>query len=322
MKAKKCYFRYEMTAINFIFINALIFASCSTKPGYYFYVNKAEQAIVDSNYVAAKTYYKKAFRKNNPGFADHYYNAYQVSILENDLEFATFNAKVLLSRGLCLDFFSAYPQIKNDSIIYKKLEEAYNSLNVNYEYKNTLERMLSDDQAIGRENLDSTLRVIHFNYEELKPLIKKYGYPAESLIGITCTPNRKGFYMPPQDLLLFHFMQRGFVGVDTILNEALSKNEINPYTYAQIMSADSKQTEYCIEPIIEMDDTLYIPKECNLKRKIIDKKRNEIGLPTIEQEIRIITYKLKFPNNNFRLPGTKATFFDFPQSVKKSFDVY
>jgi len=307
-----------------VFLSLVFFLiACSSPKKYFSFVNKAEQSIIIGDYMSADKYYKQAL-KGNLGFADHYFNAFKVSMLVNDIDFAGYNARKLIEKGLCVDFFNIYPKIKNNDTIWNKLLLAKEQQKfIHYEYKESLELLLIDDQSIGRGIRDSTLKVFHNNYEKLKLLINKYGYPSESLIGITCTPNLKGYYVPPQDLLLLHSMQSGFNGVGDIIKSALEDRNMPPYTFARIICQNQNQFDYCIEPLIMINDTLYIPKICNISKAKINKERKKIGLPTIEMEINAIKYKIKNPENGFRLSGNMAVISGIPkEAVIAHFDLY
>lgn len=300
----------------------LLLLSCTTPYSrrYYAHVNKAEQAIIDNRYSLAIRHYRKAF-KYPMGFADHYFNAFKVSIQENNLRFAEYNAAKLLERGLCLDFFEQYPMLSNYVLRWNRLS-AYKP-DIDQTYRIKLQEMMDLDQTVSRRDRDATRRVFQQNYDTFKKMMKTRGYPTESSIGLSCTPNRNGFFQPPQDIMLLHFAQARFPGLDTLLSAALQTNSINAFTYATVLEQNPAYCQYCTEPLISINDTFYMPKFCVAQAGRINRARKCVGLPTIEQEIKTIRYKMKHPDSEFRLNGVMVIISEVPQTViSQSFILY
>lgn len=232
-------------------------------------------------------HYKKAF-KYDKEFSDNNYNAYRVALTQKDKKFALYNAQKLIEKGLCIDFFNSVKEFKEDTIAWKKLVLSKKKQDkINYKYSHELDLLLFDDEAVGRENMSATKDQFEKNYEKFKMLLSEYGFPSESKVGITCTTNLKGYYSPAFYVLILHFMQSGFDGVEEILEKALANFEIDPYTYAGLLQHSKNKKHSCISPIFIVNDHTYLPKSCG-DISSINTIRRKIGLPSVEKEVNLI----------------------------------
>ncbi len=288
------------------------------KGGYFTYVNRAEMAIIKNDPGRALACYRKAFRYMNPGFASEHFNAFKVAIQVKNIDFAFSNAMQLVKMGYCIEFFEQYPVLKEHPAKWGELASlAQSELPVNLEYRNTLWDMLNEEQAARLEGRPRPeIRAIDsLNLLKFRRLIGQFGFPSEDVIGIECTDNVRGIRRPAYALMLLHFAQAEFEGVDSLLLEALERKKISPYSYASVEIHFSQKQRYMPAPVIRVGDDFYIERVSEARLKAINENRRTIGMPSVEEHIEKIKYAYRNPNHGYRLFTSVDAIFDVPQEV-------
>ena len=292
---------------------------------YYSSIDKAEMSVVDNNLVQANKHYKKSLFNCKGCFASDYFSAFKVAWEIRDLEFANYNASKLIEKGMPLHFFEQYELIKNDTQRWDELISMANKNRfINNKYRRELELMFDDDQcerSIKSHDRSHIAIVDSINFIKFKNLVTNNGFPSESSIGIESTINNTGIKPSPFRILLLHFSQRQFMGIDSLLSELLKNNIIKPEEYVTYKPfLNSKEFDYYSFPIISMNDTLFTYKLDDSRVAKVNKLRKNIGLYSIGNQIQKMQYNIDTPERKFRI----SPFFsvqilpNFPQSVKDS----
>lgn len=288
------------------------------KGSYYAYINRAEMAIIKNGLSDALACYRNAFRYKVPGFAADHYNAFKVAVLENDIRFAYFNATHLVRMGYCIDFFESYPLLKEAPEQWQGLIAlSQQAQHADRLYRNALDGMMNDDQSARLEGKShpEINKVDSLNYLKFRKLIEQNGFPAESVIGIECTENMKGIQPQPYDILLTHFAQRRFSGVDSLMDEALKQQALDPYNYVRIGAALGRKKRFLPSPIVKIGDGYYRGKISLAELAEINANRKSIGLPSLEDHIEKILYRFMNPDNGFRLFTPMDVIFDLSEEM-------
>ncbi len=285
---------------------------------YNYLINLAELDIIDGNYAAATKNYLKAFELSHPGFSDDYYNAFKVCVFTKNVDFAFFNAKKLLDRGLCLRFFDNYRFLLDNHQEWSNHREKKKK-QIILEYRWGLEDLLSKDQG-NRTDLDSiTLaKVDSSNFYTFLTLYKKYGYPSESIIGIECSSSEKGINFQPQDVLFWHFKTRAFPEFDSVIVDGLNKGLIEPIEFARYRPSKM----YYPTPVIRInnDSTFYTYNLSDSLFNVINNRRKEIGLEPIQDQIKKIKSRLRNEKmTEFRMPTAIDHYPGVPLSLKEAY---
>lgn len=277
-----------------------IFKDCK---GYHDFINLAELAIIRDDFQTAKIAYKKAFQCPHPGFTDDFFNALKVSILCQDMDFSYENAEKLARLGICEDFFNQFDWIRKDSIKWANLMVLIEQKsNVNHEYREILEDMFNEDQSIrgDRSKPERIENVDSLNYQLFKELVQRYGYPTAHNIGIECSNNLRGIQYLPQEVMLTHFSQRKYLGIDTLLLEAWRDKKICPHICADYLELFGYTTKHYPVPVVKIEGALYTFRMSDSLRNIVNENRKEFGMESIEDHILKIKYKLDHQETNFR----------------------
>jgi len=308
--------------ITWYIVMVSVFTGCLSNKNTLSYLlncEKAEMAIIKSDYRKALKLYKKAFKSNHPGFSDDYYNALKVADLLKENDFAFYNAKKLAKRGLCNEFFQNYEMLKSDKDQWDEL------LGLEFRTKNDfrleLESMTNDDQVARYDRSDSQNinKVDSINFFKFKMLIERYGFPSEESLGIECTDNTRGFHPPPYNILLLHFAQHRYEGVKQILDDALEKNKISPYRYIDLMQYLGLPVKYNSAPVVKMGQDYFTYKKSDLDISKINSNRERVGAGSLENHLEKIKFRIKNGRNEFRM----NTGIDFvPQQTKSVIDSF
>ena len=168
-----------------IFSAVIVFFSCNRNSGnlikdvkYFDLTKKAELSLIVDEYDEAGKYYKKAFKKAENGYPDDYYNAFLVAVKNRDKGFFYYNARKLAELGMCPEFFTKFKEHFVDSIKYMTIISQSKSNGMNGSYRDELEQMLNDDQAVRynwRENVEKMNEIDSLNFTKLKNLLDEKG---------------------------------------------------------------------------------------------------------------------------------------------------
>jgi hypothetical protein len=192
--------------------------------------------------------------------------------------------------------------------------------NIDKNYREKLEQMFYDDQAVRqeRQGRQAINNVDSVHYIEFKRMVSQYGFPTENLIGVKCTETNNGIQPSPYDLPLMHFSQRRYKNVDSLLDAALKENSIQPHWYAYFTAHLGKPINYYISPIVVMNGEYYTYHLNDSLLAEVNKHRRKIGLSSIDNQIRKIKYRLNNPQSQFRLFGPIEYFPNLPKLIQDS----
>lgn len=288
-----------------IFLAIFVFAlnGCSViqpESIYYRNCNKAELDILEKDYEGALSHYKKAFKTEHPGYADDYFNALKVTQELNEVDFAVFCGQNLLDRGICAEFFDAF-SVLNDKEIRKELFSHQDTL-LNKEYRVLLNRMYNEDQVAHGDyaNKARMSLVDSINFSEFKKLIQAYGFPSEKKVGIECSSNKRGFHFIPLDILLTHFSERKYTGVDDILRNAVSSHKLTPHKYMYYVQYIGMESKFIPVPIVRIEGEYYQYRLSKKQLRGVNKARKKIGAPSLEDHVRKIRARINKQTNGYR----------------------
>lgn len=169
---------------------------------YYFYQNKAELSIVDSNYKEALVLYNLAFKYKSPNCRD-VYNASKLALILNDTLTAKKYLENLAIHGLSkrvLENFIGKDFLSQHKLYYYFSKE-YDSLLALYEKSekpklNTiLDSIYRRDQAPRKvQYTNESLRIADDkNVDSLIFFINNYGFPSDDLVGLATPCGGIGF---------------------------------------------------------------------------------------------------------------------------------
>lgn len=320
---KKVHNVFWLTHLILLF---LLLSSCSrqmiSNASYFKTINKAELAIIKGNIKKSNQHYKKAFKNNEKGYAEDYYNGLKSALIVGDIDFAYYNANCLAEKGICRDFFEQFDPLKKDEVKWQQLMQTVDSsgINLNLEYRRVLEEMFSIDQTVrfDRKNREEIRRIDSLNYEKFKELISLYGFPTEEAIGIGCSENRKGIQFMPYSLPLRHFSQRRYAGLDSILINALNQNQIQPYYFFDSMGAlGNKDWKVYIDPVVKMNEVYYTYNLDKKEVRDMDEKRRKMGYIPIEEQIKKIMFRLNDNKEGFSLTAPIEIFPNMPELLER-----
>lgn len=270
---------------------------------YYQFTNKAELAIIDSNYTHAMHYYKQAF-KTGYQFPVDLFHMMNVSCEIKDYDNAKWSINKLATFNPNKDWIVAH-LIRNklcDSIEIKVLFGDYDN------YVSSLDTaMQNDNRAIwdlmyvidqGCRKTDTTYidRCDRWIDKELIDFINKKGFPTYEKIGLKLYFVNIGYRDTEIDMLLTH-------------RRSMKDNELMKLAYKATMIGD-----YDIRAFITSwdfgsnDYWIVIPENYSAKElEEVNKKRAEIGLCDIEDYLKKIEYSQRKEN----LKSQKYNFFTF-----------
>lgn len=170
-------------------------------------ITRAENHILDSNYYEALANYKEAFEQFDFVFAKHCYTALQIVSLSKDSTETIFFLRKGIKQGLELDLLNNAPFISNiskNSWWNSFVNKEYDSLHtiylskINIRLRDQLIKLATLDQLYTKKLNKYRFRIIpqiiaYRNWKkeigklveiELLPMIEKYGFPGEKLVGI------------------------------------------------------------------------------------------------------------------------------------------
>lgn len=281
---------------------------------YHRVVVEAEKQYMDKNYREAIKSYKNAFSYYN-GFSIDRYNAMLLAEKLNDLSMKKKCMLFFKEHGICNDFFEQFSDMNVEKIL--KNEES----KTNQALTKKIDSIYLIDQSIRLQKGSSEAaiqRVDSVNFIFFKKFVNEEGFPSESLIGIECSNNKKGFMKAKIHTLLKHFCQRKQKDMYKILENALHKGEMNPEEYAYYYSFLGNDI-YAIEPLVVLDGEKYIIINNDSLLLKVNGLREKIGLFSVEDHINKILYKLNNPSEKVRMLGFPgiANFSSLPSNVKE-----
>jgi len=280
---------------------------------YYNHINKAELAIVDSNYSLALKNYQDAFRYSKVPFKKDVYNETICSALLNNYSKSYNNFKELLNYGYHIDslinkvelngfFVSKYGKklkkyAKKDIKLYNtELREKYDSLFIADQFF----RLKKGSYAVYGDTIE---KIDNSNVHIIKGLISQYGFPSQKLVGLYPDFNYNSI------LIMIIHNQVGnrhgqYFNFTEILYDALYQGELDSRIAFQLIAGSTGVDTYgyFISGVVKhgldtnnnkdnKDVKLSAWGFYRLKKEEeqeCDEKRKDIGLCTL-QELRIKT---------------------------------
>ncbi len=269
---------------------------------YYSYVNKAELAIVDSNYKEALAYYQKAFNKASIEGKD-VYNAFVLTALLNDTFLASRYLEILAVCGLKKEFISYDMAHIGRRGLFENISYSYDA-DRQYRWDNdeklryfsmALDSIENRDQAIRQltENKDSIRQVDIANEKELKKLIDEKGFPDFNKVGYF--PNITSPQKPNAIWYIVWHRRPMQTAIDEILKKQVLLGGFRPDYYAELLMV--RDEDYY--------NMLFTTREMSAARlEEINKRRAEIYLENMDDYLKKLKYQFRHPTpfyfyNNF-----------------------
>lgn len=304
---------------------------------YYYYINKAELSIIDSNYKSAVKYYDTAFICHSVPFAKDLYNAgLCYEILGNYSKTYLF-LKPVLQRGYDISMLDTQNIFKGfcKSKYWKKLRVEYNHSSF-YTYnpyiRKTIDSLFYMDQFFRlmperySKYLDTICKIDTSNSQMLSSLINRYGYPDEIIYGLSKSITRQN-----HDLIIIHQSVgsrcKSFSFTD-ILYRAITEGKILNSKAAYLLMRDTGNdlfgyylitlTKYVLDTSTvsrtneyynELDSKFQfglVPVKKDVEERI-NKSRAGIGLESIADARKKVLFTLKDDRFVF-LDTTKSVF--------------
>ena len=300
---------------------------------YYKVINEAELSIVNGDYGRALIFYQHVLPNSQKSFIKDFYNAALCAILIKNNKLALRYTKELLQKGLPIDSietnkyfqpilaFAEWEKIKNQ---YSLIREKYDS-HINKPLRDTLHMLFKRDQYFRRINGsykvygDTIHKIDVENDRILKVIIKRYGYPNESLIGIDNDINLvKGF-----EFVIWHQTTLNHISdYQEILREAVKKGNVLPSRAAEIIENHIGQEIYyihffyrcacdngCSDSLTSaIKNKLFFSSIPLAKKNQFNKVRQEIYLESLDDYNKKILFNLRDKRFKFLLNAAIPTF--------------
>lgn len=282
---------------------------------YYSYINSAEIAIYDSNYSEAEKLYDLGFNYKKHPFLVDVYNLTLVyaiqkkhkKVYENLKKLADFNYPISkFEDEVVFTIFADFYRSKYGKRIIKYAENPNYSFNLNL--RKTYDSLLVVDQYFRKKEGsykvygDTIYKIDKSNVELMYKLIAQYGFPSEDLIGTSF-----GFSYNQFNIIVSHNhpnVSNKLMTYDfhELLLSAIISGAINNRKGANLIETNAGYSYYGINSFGKIHHyritpiEFYIPKpeegiygyfpikedDKELVQEL-NKKREEIGLPTIEE---------------------------------------
>lgn len=291
---------------------------------YYSLTNKAELAIVDSNYTEAIEFYSRAFSFKANAFKKDIYNQALCAVLIKDYRNAYYNFKDLINYGYILDsltnrkelivfFHSKYGKKliahnkKNKALYNVPLRETYDSL---YKADQSFRKKTGGYDVYG----DTIQKIDISNADKVQKLIGQYGFPSQNLIGVYPDFSYRSIFT-----LIIHNNAGNRLGqylnYTAILYNAVYSGKLDSRVGSQLISGSTGNDYYGFEVtgLVKqgLDTTNNVMNKTSKltnwgfyklsrhQEQEYDKRRAEIGLCPIEENRNKTIYNLK--DNVFHL---------------------
>ena len=281
---------------------------------------KAQDCILDEKFIDAQAYYDTLLNNYDFVYALDCFNALKVAITNNDITASqkfllkglemgipveTVNEDVYIKKNLKFDLWTGIQQNSIDSLysIYDK--------RINKDLQKRIEAMdLLDDIATNKVNKSYVLyyfkwrRVARKNAQELKEIIKTYGFPSEKLIGIYqyyYVNGEKKFTSYPsrgnaENMLIhyFSYREKDWKEYIKLLRGQIESGNLRPEAYGCFWDFYSKW-KWTKRHGFQLHYNCWHIDPNHVRLVIVNTVRNEIGLPDYH------TYGLKAGKNWFNV---------------------
>jgi hypothetical protein len=282
-------------------------------------ISLAEQYVLDSNYSNASRVYFEAFQQFDFVFLGNCITACQTAIKSENDSLAFYFLERGVKHGLKLS------SIKSDGLLQKLVsksswndfEKKYDSLRtiyinaINWELRGKINELHALDQKwrnkhelhswnflwrpiIGLQWRKVVRRIVE---NELMPLINKYGYPGQRLIGVEeqgmnkyLTRDHYTSFMVR--LIFIHYFSFNSNLDGAFFIDEIKKGNLNPKQFAEFQDFrahySTKNTKYKNQYYCQWMSNLGALKGVLVED--INRRRAEIGLGTYEQRIKELNY--------------------------------
>jgi len=279
---------------------------------YHKQISAIESFIIDSSHVKAIEPYKKLFSKYNFVFAEDCFRAVQTAVFIGDFKSAFHFLERGVEQGVKIERTLSDSLLINlkDQVYWRQFEDKYDSLRnlylkkINKELRLKINELHCLDQKhrdisqlqswnfIRQYIIDKKWRKITAKIveEELIPLIKKYGFPGEKLIGV----DEKGFEYKvtmdrvrttfAQTILIHYFSVPRTAEYNKLLFSSIRTGHISPSSYASIIDFQAQWGKNKYYKGLHYNEWHSSKKPKELP--VINKNRISIGLPSIKQHQR------------------------------------
>ena len=267
---------------------------------YYELTNKAELAIIDSNYSEATGLYKKAFTMKEGNGTD-LFNAFIVSFLTKDTQNARLCFRELTLHGMKLSVLenSKFGEKISKDQLFQLVTSDYDSLREvclksdKPRLASILDSIYDNDQR-ARQNS----KEMHVSYEDIDNanvdnicnFVQKYGFPSFEKVGVlekrTITVGNFGAF----SLVMWHVRGRK-TRLSTIAHNAVIAGEYPPNEYALI--SDMRDPKYYMilpEHLDMIAPTNSSTKETNMDENVINQNRYSIYLESLHDYRRKLDF--------------------------------
>lgn len=317
---------------------------------YYEYINFAEIAICESNFNEAERLYKLGFKyKKNP-FSIDIYNLSLIYAIQKKNKKVYVNLKTLASLGYPVSNldnetnFSTFKDFYKSKYGKRLIKYAKNpTFSYNVDLRATYDSLLIIDQYFRKKPgsyklySDTIYKIDKSILDFVIKLIDKYGFPSEDLVGTNF-----GFSYTPLNIIIMHNHPNVNKPItydfhDLLLN-AIQSGAINNGKGASLIEINAGSNYYGISSFGAIYQyrvaplEFYIPKPNegvygyypikNEDKEIIqeiNKKRKEIGLPTIEDKRKAFRLPVNTPFNlhDGGMIGFDLTKEDYEKTIEK-----
>lgn len=273
---------------------------------YYFCRNKAELAIVDSNYFESLNFYKKAFLFKSANARD-LANGLRLAIILNDTLFARTCMGTLAANGLpqrvTLNFMGE--EWTQAGGLYSYLAGNYDSLVSVYEnskkakLSEMLERIYERDQLARRGGYTEAEAAVidKKNIDSLIWFSGKYGFPCFQLLGFAEPSSgigRAGIY----GFILWHSREQEIGALDSLGLRAVMAGLYPPEEFAQSFDFKSPISKYHM--LVPGISSNLDPTKTALTDEVVNLNRAAIYLESIEDYKRKLLYMERRGKNWYR----------------------
>ncbi len=301
---------------------------------YYHQINKAELAIIDSNYTLAIEFYQGAFLFNPQPFKKDIYNKAVCAALIKDYNKAYSDFKHLADYSYEINLLTKRKELGDffDSKYGKKLLK-YNKKNIqlyNHKLRETYDSLYRMDQFFRKKEGsydvygDTIEKIDNSNADVVNQLISKYGFPSQELIGVY--PN---FDYNAIRIIVIHNQAGNSFGqyfnFTEILYDAVYSGKLDSREALQLITGSTGDDYYGFMSTglvrhgldtngnpENMDDNLSnwgFSKLKDEEEQEYNKRREEIGLCTLEDSRRKTFYYLKDKRFYLTSPSSMKTFY-------------
>jgi hypothetical protein len=298
--------------LYFFFFAFIIHTSCFAEKvdsvkNYYFFKNKGEMCIVDSNYADGLVNYKKAFSYKSPNVLD-VYNALVLAYQLKDSVSAESFFNHMAYHGLNKEVFETkrLGLFAKEESFYKWLTRSYDSsyragANTNMvQYAKIIDSLSEADQSVRKsyklneQGVNALVLTDNSNLLFLKTYIKQNGFPSYDRIGNFEKSIEGNFYSPNSLFFILWHTRHTSQLLNKTLLDAVIQGDYNPDEYALLIDLQRENSIYynaLPRKFSKAGKVVFLPVP-NLNT--VNKKRASIYLDNVENYKR----KLLFSENN------------------------